>query len=322
MSLVEAYVPLAVANRSGQDESLHHGAVVGVRPNGEVAFAAGDPTVSIYPRSSNKPLQAVAMVRAGLSLPSNLLALVCASHDGTARHVAGAREILAAAGLDESALRNTSALPLQVDAAELVLRSGGGPTPILMNCSGKHAGMLNTCVTNGWDREAYLDPTHPLQLTIDDELPSMTGEELSYVGIDGCGAPAHMMSLVAAARAFQRIANGQAGAAGTAVYRAMTGHPEMVGGPARGVTVLMQQIPGLMAKDGAEGVLVAALGDGRAVAMKIADGAERARNCVLLEALRMFGVETGGAEPLLREVIRGHGQPVGTVRSIAQFEIY
>ena len=107
MSLPEAFVPVAITRRSGFDESVHFGALVALGPSGEIEFAVGDPQVQIYPRSSNKPMQAVAMVRAGLSLPPDLLALVCASHDGAPMHLDGARRILASAGLDEA----STALP-------------------------------------------------------------------------------------------------------------------------------------------------------------------------------------------------------------------
>jgi L-asparaginase II len=124
-----------------------------------------------------------------------------------------------------------------------------------------------------------------------------------------------MFSLLGLARSFAAIATGRAGGAGNAVYAAMTTHPQMVGGPTRDVTLLMQSVPGLMAKDGADGVYAAALPDGRAVAVKIADGGDRARSPVMLAALRALGVELGAAASSLEERILGHGQPVGVVRA-------
>ena len=111
MPTPESFVPVAITDRSGLDESVHFGAVVALGPGGDIEFAVGDPLAIVYPRSSNKPMQAVAMVRAGLSLPPDLLALVCASHDGTPMHTDGALRILAGAGLDEAALANTRSLP-------------------------------------------------------------------------------------------------------------------------------------------------------------------------------------------------------------------
>jgi L-asparaginase II len=312
-----ALVPVAITERSGFAESVHFGAVVVLGPDGSVAFQAGDPAVYVYPRSSNKPMQAVAMVRAGLDLPLELLALVCASHDGTAEHLAAARRILAGAGLDEVALGNTPDLPLDEHAAHQVLRHGGGRSALQMNCSGKHAGMLATCVANGWVHDhGYLEPRHPLQQHITETIGELVGEPVTHVGVDGCGAPAHVTSLLGLARGFATIASGRAGAAGDAVYRAMTGHPVMVGGERRDVTAFIRHVPGLMAKDGAEGVFAAALPDGRAVALKIADGNARACAPVMVSALALAGVDTSEVAPAVVRHIRGHGRDVGTVKSL------
>jgi L-asparaginase II len=297
---------------------VHFGAVVGLAPSGAIAFAVGDPTASIYPRSSNKPMQAVAMVRAGLQLPSELLALVCASHDGTPAHLDAARRILATVGLDERSLANTTDLPLDDASAEAVLRAGGGPTALQMNCSGKHSGMLVTSAINGWPIDtSYLSADHPLQQHITATIDGLAAEHHSHIGVDGCGSPAHVISLLGLARGFRSIATGAAGEAGDAVYRAMTSHPEMVGGNDRDVTHFMRGVPGLMAKDGADGVFAAALPDGRAVAMKIADGANRARPPVMIAALRALDVDITTIEPLVVQWILGHGAHVGEVRAIA-----
>ncbi|HEX2784185.1 MAG TPA: asparaginase [Ilumatobacteraceae bacterium] len=318
MATPEAFAPVAITRRSGCDESVHFGAVVGLASNGDVEFAVGDPTTAIYPRSSNKPAQAVAMVRAGLRLPPDLLALVCASHDGTPKHLEAVRRILASAGLHEELLANTPDFPLDEDAAEAVLRAGGGRTSLQMNCSGKHSGMLVTSVANGWPIDArYLQPDHPLQQSIIIAIDDLAGEVHSHIGVDGCGSPAHVVSLLGLARAFRSIANGEAGQAGDAVYDCMTAHPELVGGDGRDVTKFMRNVPGLMAKDGADGVFAAALPDGRAVALKIADGANRARPPVMVAALRALGIDVSAVEPLVVESVMGHGRRVGEVRAVA-----
>ena len=318
MPTPESFAPVAVTRRSGFDESVHFGAVVGLASSGAVEFAVGDPTAAIYPRSSNKPMQAVAMVRAGLALPPELLALVCASHDGTPMHIEGARRILATAGLDERSLANTADLPLDEASAEIVLRAGGGATPLQMNCSGKHSGMLVTSAINGWPIDAgYLAPDHPLQQQITATIDDLTAESHRHIGVDGCGSPAHVISLIGLARGFRSIATGAAGATGEAIYRAMTSHPEMVGGDNRDVTNFMRGVPGLMAKDGADGVFAAALPDGRAIAIKIADGANRARPPVMVAALRALGIDTTAIEASVTQWILGHGAHVGEVRAIA-----
>ena len=319
--LQNSFVEVAVSTRNGRDESLHHGAAVTIGADGSVAGALGNPSVVVYPRSSTKPIQAVAMVAAGLSLPPRLLALVCASHDGRPEHLAAAREILALAQLAEIDLGNTHDLPLDQDAAEDVLRGGGVRNALQMNCSGKHSGMLATCVHNGWSHDiSYLHFDHPLQRQITQMVPALCGEDAAHIGIDGCGAPAHAFSLAGLARAFRSIAVAPSGSPESLVAQAMRSHPEMVGGPTRDVTLLMQGIRGLIAKDGADGVFAAAMPDGRAVALKIADGANRARPPLMKVALQSLGVDISGVdERAFTSPIFGHGAKVGEVRVIASF---
>jgi L-asparaginase II len=317
MNPSNAYVPVAITTRSGIDESVHFGMAVGLDPSGEIEFAWGDPTTAIYARSSNKPMQAVAMLRAGLTVSERQLALVCASHDGTPVHLDLAREILAGAGLTESDLANTPDLPLDAESAEHVLRTGGHRTSLQQNCSGKHAGMLATCVANGWAHDpTYLDPEHPLQLLVTETITELAGEEMAHIGVDGCGAPAHVYSLVGLARAFRAIAVGDAGQRGRAVYQAMVAHPELVGGERREATSIVRATSGTMLKEGAEGVFAIALADGRAVAGKIADGRDRARPALMVAALRQAGVDLGEAVDAVRQVVLGHGEVVGEVRAI------
>jgi L-asparaginase II len=302
------FVPVAVARRNGRDESVHHGVVVALAVDGSVAWSAGDPAVAIYPRSALKPLQAAAMVDAGLSLDDRLLAVVCASHDGRPEHVDAVREILAGAGLSDEDLDNTPGLPLEADAARSIVCAGGGPASITQNCSGKHAGMLATSMRNGWPTAGYRGPDHPVQRMILADLAGRAGP-ITAVGVDGCGAPAPMLPLVGLARAVRQLA-----VDGHQVHRAMSGHPSMVGGPTRDVTLLMQLVPGLIVKDGAEGVQVAALADGRAVAVKVADGGGRARSPVTIAALRALGVDL--AADAIVEPVLGHGEPVGRVHAL------
>jgi L-asparaginase II len=304
----DAFEPVAITSRSGFDESVHFGAAVAVDETGEIVWSIGQPTVEVYPRSACKPMQAEAMLRCGLSLTSEQLALACASHDGTQRQVEIVRSTLAAAGLDETALGNTADLPLDTASAEAILKAGGARRPILMNCSGKHAAMVVTCVANGWPIHGYLAPDHPLQLAITERITELTGR-VAHIGVDGCGAPAHVVTLDGLARAFGELAHARGG-----VWSAMTGHPELVGGERRDVTRLMRAVPHLMAKGGAEGMFAAAVPGGPAAAVKISDGAHRASGVVLAAALREAGVDVDPAQ--LGEPIRGHGKPVGTCRPL------
>lgn len=316
--LSDAFVELAVTTRNGHDESVHYGAVVALEPDGSVAFALGDAGAVVFPRSSTKPIQATAMVSSGLSLPPRLLALVCASHDGRAEHLSTAKEILATAGLTEAALGNTADYPLDPDAQDAAIRAGGVKTALQMNCSGKHSGMLATCVHNGWDLESYLHVDHPLQQRITEMVPQLAGEEASFIGVDGCGAPAHALSLTGLARAFRNVALAPSSSAAGQVATAIRQHPEMLGGPTRDITLLIQGVPGLMGKDGAEGVFAIALPDGRAIALKISDGANRARPPVMKFALQALGVDVSAVDPrAFDSVIFGHGKPVGSVRVTA-----
>jgi L-asparaginase II len=303
-----AFAPVAVADRNGWDESVHHGALVALDHRGRLAWAVGDPDVAVYPRSSLKPVQAAALLGLGLAVPDPHVALVCASHDGCPEHVAGVRELLAGAGCDERQLATTPGLPINQEAAADVVRTGGRPAPILHNCSGKHAGMMAVAARQGWPVEGYLDRCHPVQEAVLDHIDAVAGP-VAHVGVDGCGAPAAVIALAGLARAVRALA-----VSGHRVFHAMTAHPTLVGGPHRDVTRLMRAVPGLMAKDGADGVYVAALADGRTVALKIADGANRARLPVMVAALQALGVDVPAAD--LEEPILGHGRPVGSVRAL------
>jgi L-asparaginase II len=295
--------------RSGFAESVHHGSVV-VGPG---VAAVGDVTSPIFPRSANKPLQTVGMLRAGLTVADGAeLALISGSHWGEPVHVRMVRELLDRAGLTVDALRCPADLPLSEAERHAWLRSGGGPERVLMNCSGKHAGMLVTCVRNGWPVDSYLDPKHPLQVALADAVAELAGEPVAATGVDGCGAPVFALSLTALARAFQRLVDAAPGTPERRVADEIRAHPALVAGTGADDTVLMSAVPGLLAKGGAEGVVAVAVPDAGAIAIKIEDGAMRARTPVLLSALRRLGV----AVPEMTEDVLGGGQPVGEVRSV------
>jgi L-asparaginase II len=302
--------------RSGFVEGVHCGTVFARSAAGDVVVHVGDAAAPVFPRSCNKPLQAVGMLRAGLTVDDRELALVCASHSGTPMHVALAQSILRAAGLDESALRNTPGLPLDEAAMRAVIAAGGQADSLHQNCSGKHAGMLATCVRGDWPTDDYLDPEHPVQRAIRDTVEQLTGEQIGAVGVDGCGAPLFALSPTGLANAFAVLVTAPAGTPEHRVASAMRAHPDVVGGPDRVVTRLMSEIPGLLAKDGAEGAFVAALPDGAAAVVKIADGASRAAAPVLVAALRALGVSARVLDDLASTPVLGGGRPVGSVRAL------
>jgi len=315
---VESFAPIAVARRSGFDESVHTGAGVVVDADGRVVASIGDPHLPVYLRSSLKAFQAAAMVDAGLDLPSELLALVCASHSGESFHLEGVLTILASAGLGAEALGNAATLPYGEAARNEVLAGGGAASSLFQNCSGKHAGMLATCVANGWPTGDYLAVDHPLQRTICDWIEA-SGAAVHHVGVDGCGAPTHALALREGADLFRSMA-----LAASPVLDAMATHPEFVGGSGRDVTDWMVAVPGLVAKDGAAGVQALVLTDGDhrgwAAMYKVADGSSEARSAVIPAALAAMGVDveraTAGSS-LGTVPVLGGGSTVGTIDPVA-----
>ncbi|MCC2321005.1 asparaginase [Cellulomonas xiejunii] len=311
-------VPLALVHRGDLVESVHLGHVVVLAPDGSVRDALGDPDVVVWPRSSLKPVQAVAMLDHGLDAAGEDLALVCASHSGEAGHLDVVQRLLAGAGLTEDDLRNTPDWPLSPEAAWLRRAAGHGPAPLTQNCSGKHAGMLATCRAAGWPTDGYLEPAHPLQRAVVATAAELTGVPVEHVTVDGCGAPLLSSTLTGLARAFGTIAAAAArgdGSAPARVGRAMAAHPWHVGGTGRDVTAFMAAVPGLVAKDGADGVYAAGLPDGGAVALKVLDGSARPRAVVLAAALGLAGVDPAAVAAVADTPVLGHGRPVGAVRA-------
>lgn len=314
-------VPLAEVVRGDLVESVHLGHLVVLGPDGGVRVARGEPATTIWPRSSVKPLQALAMLRSGLDLPDQLLALAAASHSGAPEHLAGVREILAGAGLDESALRNTPDVPLGRAEARAWQEAGRGPERVAQNCSGKHAAMLATCVAAGWDTTTYLDPAHPLQRAVRAAVVELTGDADPRVTVDGCGAPLFSTTLAGLARSFGRLAAAAPAGDGGRVARAMAAHPAMVAGEGREDTRVMTAVPGAIAKIGADGVCAAGLPDGSAVAFKILDGGDRPRPAILAAALRaagaagVAGADAGALDAVGDTPVLGGGVPVGEVRA-------
>ena len=308
-------VVLATYRRSGLEEGRHLGHAVVVAPDGSVRSAWGDPDAVIFPRSSNKPAQAIAMVRHGLDLPDHLLALAASSHSGERFHLAGVRAILAQAGLDEEALRTPPDYPLDPRERDAWIADGRREAPVAMNCSGKHAAMLATCVVNDWPLDDYRAPDHPLQQSIRWQVEALAGEGVGHVGVDGCGAPVLSLTLAGLARSLGRAVQEEPESPAGRITRAMRSYPDFVGGLNRDVTAFMRAVPGLVAKDGAEGVYVAALPDGTGIAVKSLDGCERSRQVALARILVLLGADPEPLAGLLAIPVLGGGAPVGEVRS-------
>ena len=305
---------LAEVVRSGFVESVHRGSLVVLDTDGSVATRLGTPDEVILPRSANKPLQASGMRGLGLELSGELLALSAASHSGEDRHIEGARSILAAAGLQEEDLQCPADVPYGSQARLAWARSGRGPERVAMNCSGKHAAMLATAVVCGWPTDTYLEPDHPLQRGLLRDVEARAGERVAWTAVDGCGAPLFGLTLTGLARAVRSLVVAEPTDVGREVADAMRAFPEYVGGTGRDVTVLMAGVPGLLVKDGAEAVYVAATAEGHCVALKIADGAARACVPVLVGALRGIGLEAAVLDELAETPVLGGGRHVGVVR--------
>jgi L-asparaginase II len=318
--------------RSGFTESRHRGAVAGLAADGTQVISAGHTAVPFFPRSANKPLQAAGMLRCGLDLDGESLALAAASHSGEDFHVDGVRKILSGAGLTENDLRCPPSWPLDPETAQRLIARGEGMSRIRMNCSGKHAAMLATCVLNGWPTGGYLAPEHPLQQAIRHTVEELAGEHSPAVGVDGCGAPLFALTLTGLARAFRALLLAAPGTPERRVADAMRAYPEWTSGTSRDERRLMDAVPGLLVKGGAEGVDAFALagGDGtqgaqgargaqgaqgaRAGAVKIDDGAHRARTPVTVAVLRRLGAVV--PDELATVPVIGGEAEVGVIRAV------
>ena len=289
--------------------------------DGTPQLTAGQWDVPMFPRSANKPMQAAGMLRCGLDLDGELLALAAASHSGEDFHIAGVRKILARAGLTEDDLQCPRALPREEVFQQDFLREGGEPDRVHMNCSGKHAAMLATCEAAGWPTATYTDPGHPLQVALRQALESLAGEQSAAVGVDGCGAPVFALSLVGLAQAFQALVTASPGTPERRVADAMRAYPKWTSGSLRTERALMAAVPGLLLKVGADGVQAFALADGRTAVFKIEDGSARARDPITVALLRRLGVTTGPGVPdsALDQIgtvpVLGGGRAVGVIRA-------
>ena len=278
---------LAKVTRGDLVESLHLGHLIVLNADGSTYLSKGSPELPIYPRSAIKSLQAAAMLKAGLKVEANELAIICASHSGAQNHIDLVTKMLTARDISISQLKNAVDKPL--GEKEKISWGEKPASQLAQNCSGKHAGTLITCQQNGWDMKSYLDLDHPLQIAIKNEIEELSGEKVSAVSVDGCGAPLFAISLIGLARAVSNLVKST-----DFVYQqivsACTKYPELVAGNGRLTTRMMREVPGLFMKEGAEGVLVCALRDGRAIAIKIIDGSWRPVAPIIMEIFNRWGV--------------------------------
>jgi len=294
--------------RNEMVESVHDGHLLILDSSGKDFLKIGDIDQLIYPRSAVKSLQASAMLRAGLKVNSAQLALACASHAGSRAHLDVALSTLRSVGLDQSALRNTPDKPL--DPVERAAWGDKAPSSLAANCSGKHSAMLATCAVNGWDLETYKNPEHPLQRAIAAEFEKLSGEKITKVGVDGCGAALFAISLRALATAVRNLTLSNE-AIHQEVVNACRNNPIMVSGVGRLPTLLMQKVPGLFVKDGAEGVMVMSTPKGEVIVWKMSDGSQRGNAPLSAATLSQLGITVD----LERENVMGDGRVVGEIRA-------
>lgn len=338
------YQPLVQITRGTIVESIHFGAFAVVDVHGNLLASHGDPYTVTYLRSSAKPFQALPFIeRQGhevYHLSPSEIALACASHSGTDEHVAVVRSLQGKAGISEKDLLCGVHPVEHPPTAEAMRQRGEQPTPNRHNCSGKHSAMLAFARMLGLPKEDYIHPDHPIQRQILQTFAEMCNlpVEQVVVGIDGCSAPNFAVPLYHAALAFARLCDPQTGQvqpperarACQVITAAMTAHPDMVAGPGRFDTRLMQTASGrVLAKGGAEGyqaigLLPGALGPGSAalgIAIKISDGdhASRARSAVALEILRQLGALSPSELEALADF--GPRKPVYNWRKIVVGEI-
>jgi len=282
-----AGVVLAEVTRGGIVESLHLGHLIVLNSDGTTYLSKGSPELAFYPRSAVKSLQASAMLKAGLTVSDEELAIICASHSGHQIHIELVTKMLEKRDIPLSALKNATDKPL--GEKEKISWGDKPGTQLTQNCSGKHAGMLITCQQNGWDLDTYLEMDHPLQIAIKNEIELFAGEKVSASTFDGCGAPLFAISLIGLAKATSILVKSN-----EAIYKqivaACTKYPELVAGEGRLTTRMMRAVPGLFMKEGAEGIEVCALSDGRVIAIKIIDGSWRPVAPIIMEVFKRWGV--------------------------------
>jgi L-asparaginase II len=323
------YVPVFELTRGKTIESVHHGCIAVVDVYGKLLAWYGDADTVTFLRSSAKPFQALPFVERGgvdaFHLSQKELAILCASHSGTDDHVATVRGIQAKAGISEAELLCGVHDPGDEATLEALRERKEKPTPVRHNCSGKHTGMLAYTRLSGTAKSGldYIDPQHPIQKVILQTFAEMCDFPADQIGkgTDGCSAPNFAIPLRNAALGFARLCDPLAGgvkppervAACQAITRAMTSHPDMVGGPGRFDTRLMEVGQGrIVAKGGAEGYQAVGLAPGLlgpgspavGIALKIADGDARgkARTAVALEVLRQLGALSQGQQDALADM--------------------
>ena len=293
-------------------ESRHEVHAVVADSSGRIVASWGDDRRVTLLRSAAKPFQTLPLVEDGAAdhfgFTEEEIALCCGSHNSEEEHLRAARSILAKAGVPEELLACGAHPPLLDDRREALAVAGTRPTPIMSNCSGKHAGMLALAAFHEWPLRGYARPEHPVQLRMGREVARWTGTDPAEIGweVDGCGVPSFAVPLRDLAHGAARLAAAsREEGPPRRVVAAMTRHPFMVAGTGRLCTRLMEEECGrVFAKVGAEAVYMAGDVDrGVGVALKVEDGAWRAAPSALLAVLELAGILSPGAKRALEDFL-------------------
>lgn len=326
---------LTVVTRGEHVESWHRGVLVVVRGN-EILFAAGDPQTPVHCRSATKPMQALPLVELGgadrLALTAPELAVLCASHHGSAAHVRTVTALLARGGFTEADLQCGAHAPRDRTEREALQRRGEPPRRIHNNCSGKHAGFLHLAALCGDDPRRHLAPDSRAQQLVRDTLADLAELRAAQIDttIDGCGAPTFRLPLVGLATAFRRFANpsGLAPVRAAACRRlldAIAEAPFHLQGEGGLCTMLVESARGrVLPKNGAEGVFAIGLpGQDLGIAIKVADGNERGYTALVPELLRWLGLWPEiprELQPFHRAPVHNtQGRQVGELRPVLEW---
>ena len=317
-------VELAQLTRNNFVEARHRGRLILLGPDGDVQLALGDIHEPFYLRSAAKPLQAIGSMKAGAPLCGSQVAIACGSHCGTFEQMRAVQDVLTQGSTETNPLTPANlalkpTLPADKQARQAMTQANLAATALAHPCSGKHAAFLWACTaklergdleegSQNWTLHNYLDPAHPLQQVIIEEIEAFTGEPVAAIGVDGCGAPVHAVSLTGAARAYSTlgsaIRNLGADARASTVATAMVDYPELIQAPGSPDTVLSEELDAIV-KGGAEGVLCIGLRSGASVVVKMSDGSHRAMYVVALRALVAGGyLSAEECERLLALVVR------------------
>ncbi|MFN2591045.1 MAG: asparaginase [Actinomycetota bacterium] len=318
-------IPVARVIRSGVEESVHYGDVAVADADGGVVASCGDPERVVFARSTMKPLQAaVSLSHLPFDPPDAEVAVMSASHNAEPVHLEAVRSLLKRAGVSESALQCPPFRPWDEETAA----RSSERRRINSDCSGKHAGMLAACAARGWPTETYLDPAHPLQESVLGWVTEVSGQHPVSIGVDGCGVPVHALPLRAVATIYARLGSPEriSGLEPQVrrVVAGMRGAPYHVAGRNRVDTAVMESVPGVVVKSGAEALICGGVLDrGLGVAVKVRDGGARAAGPALIRVMEALGLFRGHPavvlEPFRRPPVLGGGEPVGQI--VAEFDV-